>query len=306
MKKKRTLPESLELLLDTMCNTFGGIIFIAISLIVMSQLVSKTVQKASTEELSGQIENRLKIRIRILQQEISALKNRIEAESLKRFPVTDEKKELIRKLREIRKTARNLRGQIEETDMKTAFLREKLKRLQKEIRSDEKHLQEKESEYVYKRSELNKIQKMYKKQLDSLKNQLEKIQPRTFRFAADENTFQRPYFVLVYSGKIYRFGDSRSPLAEEVKFVRMGDSNVQLIPLKGTGLSATPEMELNHLFYTVDSKEYFIYLSTDLNSYSTLLTARRYFREKGYKVHWEINPEFKFVLSSSVRYQASR
>ena len=40
MSRKNKLPDSLELLLDTMCNTFGAIMFIAISLVIISQITT--------------------------------------------------------------------------------------------------------------------------------------------------------------------------------------------------------------------------------------------------------------------------
>ena len=40
MKRPNSEDSSLELLLDTMCNTFGGVMFIAISLAVMVSLRS--------------------------------------------------------------------------------------------------------------------------------------------------------------------------------------------------------------------------------------------------------------------------
>ena len=52
---KKNLPDSLELLLDTMCNTFGGIMFIAISLVVLSQLVTQQQKAMSEEDISKQL-----------------------------------------------------------------------------------------------------------------------------------------------------------------------------------------------------------------------------------------------------------
>ena len=40
MSKSREPESSLELLLDTMCNTFGGVMFIAIALVVVLSMMS--------------------------------------------------------------------------------------------------------------------------------------------------------------------------------------------------------------------------------------------------------------------------
>ena len=49
---RQSLPESLELLLDTMCNTFGGVMFIAISMVITLMLCQDmlTPQKRQEEE----------------------------------------------------------------------------------------------------------------------------------------------------------------------------------------------------------------------------------------------------------------
>jgi hypothetical protein len=48
MTRKRHTDSSLELLLDTICNTFGGILFVAILIIVMLRLKPKTTIDAAT------------------------------------------------------------------------------------------------------------------------------------------------------------------------------------------------------------------------------------------------------------------
>ena len=50
---RRSLPESLELLLDTMCNTFGGVMFIAISMVITLMLSQQklTPEKQREEEM---------------------------------------------------------------------------------------------------------------------------------------------------------------------------------------------------------------------------------------------------------------
>ena len=52
MARKNHLPDSLELLLDTMCNTFGAIMFIAISIVVISQLSTKAIKEKVPVEIT--------------------------------------------------------------------------------------------------------------------------------------------------------------------------------------------------------------------------------------------------------------
>ena len=97
---KQKLPESLELLLDTMCNTFGGIMFIALSLIIISQIVSKNLNETSPEKRDKETIERLERSIAALQQEISDLKLARTEDSFGELSLSGEQKEYIRKIME--------------------------------------------------------------------------------------------------------------------------------------------------------------------------------------------------------------
>ena len=61
--RKKVESSSLELLLDTMCNTFGGVMFIAISLVVIISLMTRDIPQKSEETTD----------IKTLQKEIVSL-----------------------------------------------------------------------------------------------------------------------------------------------------------------------------------------------------------------------------------------
>ncbi len=62
--------DSLELLLDTICNTFGGILFIALLVVIMLLLSSSDDQTTKTEELSNR---KLEARLVSAKQELTEL-----------------------------------------------------------------------------------------------------------------------------------------------------------------------------------------------------------------------------------------
>ena len=49
MSARNSLPDSLELLLDTMCNTFGGVMFITLSLALLLCLSNKLVNENAVQ-----------------------------------------------------------------------------------------------------------------------------------------------------------------------------------------------------------------------------------------------------------------
>lgn len=51
-RRKRGGESSLELLLDTICNTFGGVLFVAILIVIMLRMTSKTEAEGDTSQVS--------------------------------------------------------------------------------------------------------------------------------------------------------------------------------------------------------------------------------------------------------------
>jgi len=58
-RRRNTTEDSLELLLDTMCNMFGGIILMALLVVLQTQMTAKSVQAHQKQE-SPDIAGRLK------------------------------------------------------------------------------------------------------------------------------------------------------------------------------------------------------------------------------------------------------
>ena len=99
---KKNLPDSLELLLDTMCNTFGGIMFIAISLIVISQLVSQQQKAMSQEDLSKAAMERLKQKIESVQNENAKLRKLALNVTISTANISQDKKDAVIRMKEIK------------------------------------------------------------------------------------------------------------------------------------------------------------------------------------------------------------
>lgn len=81
MRRRREDASSLELLLDTMCNTFGGVMFIAISLVVVISMV-RSASRALEENAPRKLEQ--------LQQELA----RLEREAAESRESVEQRREL--------------------------------------------------------------------------------------------------------------------------------------------------------------------------------------------------------------------
>ena len=80
-RRRRADDSSLELLLDTITNTFGGILFIAILLSLLLQSSSQTAREAASqvEPMSAVEQAQLESRVADLQQEVENLRRRVAA-----------------------------------------------------------------------------------------------------------------------------------------------------------------------------------------------------------------------------------
>ena len=63
-RKKKIIPQdSLELLLDTMCNTFGGVMFISLLLVILISALKNNVVKENERALKGQTPEQIKVEV---------------------------------------------------------------------------------------------------------------------------------------------------------------------------------------------------------------------------------------------------
>lgn len=304
MGKKHSLPESLELLLDTMCNTFGGIMFIAISLIVISQLVAKTQQTMTPEEINEANMVRMERNIEALQQELLMLrKQELEAGSQVE-DASPERREVIRELIAVREKNLQIQNDIERMEIKSEAERERVKRLKSEAERTDQELAAKRRELRETQRKIADKKQKLETQIAQLEETLGNLQPRKLRFSREVETSLKPYWVLLKENRLYRLGGTGNPRTDEVGLQRHGN-RVRMIPRKGTMLGESPEAELDFLFRGIDKGACFISLVVDYHSFAALLATKQYLRNRGGLVSWSVNPEFEFIYSDHVSYRAS-
>ena len=92
------MPDSLELLLDTMCNTFGAIMFIAISLVIISQISTKMVRDMKPPEVTEEYLEQMRQRMRALEDELAEEEQKMAEKALAALAMPAEKKEKVERL----------------------------------------------------------------------------------------------------------------------------------------------------------------------------------------------------------------
>lgn len=306
MSKKHSLPESLELLLDTMCNTFGGIMFIAISLIVLSQMATQAQKSMSAEEQNEYAMQQLFESVQRIRNEIVALERKTTEMRSQIKDSTPEKAEKIKQLIELDIKKTELLSELEQKQTGSQTAQAVLARRKKELDKLELSLKTQTILSQQKLDENRQRSLNLKREIASLEEALQAVRPRELRFAKETATSRSPYWVLLRQNKIYRFGIQESPLHGEVETqpINLG-RGVRLIPKNGTSLTNAPTEKLDYLFRQVPKNSCFVSLVIDCDSFSTLLVVKQYLRNKGFLVSWSINPNFEFQYSASVRYRAS-
>lgn len=305
MSKKRSLPDSLELLLDTMCNTFGGIIFIAITLIIVSQLAAKSMREMSPEELDRRNIQRMEEQSAELEKQIQELSKRLIEEQFQIPDAPDERKILLVKLAECKKQNAGLKNRLDVLYYQMLKLKREVQLLNKESAELKSELTRRKKEQQEQNQLLNAEKQRLVKEIAELEEKLKNTPQRKLRFAMEENTYMKPYWVLLKRNRVYRLGDAQNPVKGEVSLHFQLGNRLCMKPLSGTSLGKGSENELEYLFRSVDKHEFFIYLVTDNDSFSAMLLLKQHLRNTGFKVNWMVNPEYMFVTGTSQGYKAS-
>ena len=304
-RARKELPESLELLLDTMCNTFGGVMFIALSLIIISQLVTKQLQNITPEELDRRKIAQISERIKELEREIKKLKAENVERTVSKFNVTPEKKQLILKMADAFSEFADLNVKVADAEQKSLAGRKKVAELDKNIETLERQKHRKITENTEQQQRYDKISDVLKKEIDELEKALASTAPRKIRFAKNEETNLLPYRILLQAGSAYRFCNIKTPVTGEVTIIWGNDNTFQLVPVRGIAIGTDPEAALAEILSGIDRNRYFVSITTDFDSFPALLAMRQYLRDNGYKAYWFVDPEFRFEIVRDIKYSAS-
>ena len=303
-RAKKELPESLELLLDTMCNTFGGIMFIALALIIISQLVTKQLKEMTPEEIDRKRIEQLNASIKELETEVKKLRAENADKAVAKYNVSAEQKQLIVKIVTAIDDSLDLNSKVSAAGEKIKDERKKAAENRRQIAILEKQKQRKIKDNKETRARYSKVAAALEREIAELEKSLASSSPRNLRFAKEESTSLKVYRILLQAGTAYRLGNEASPVVGEVTVSKNGRI-ATLIPVRGTHIGADPEQTLNGIFDNIDKNRYFIMIISDLDSFSTLLAMRQYLRDRGFRATWTVNPEFKFYMVDEVNHKAS-
>lgn len=201
MSRKNSEDSSLELLLDTMCNTFGGVMFIAILLSVMISIRGS----AKSEPVPDQKEKIAEVKQQItrLQKELEDFikATREQARTLEEM-VSDPRLRLIHEIALLEQMHKEKLLAQQLAVQKVKLSRSTLKNL--EIKTEKVLEEQKETEKTLAQVQSQVDQK--KKVLAELTKKIGSVDLRNMYFMTVVKKEEVPYFILVNDGKIWAVG----------------------------------------------------------------------------------------------------
>lgn len=305
MARKNHLPDSLELLLDTMCNTFGAIMFIAISIVIISQLSTKAIKEKAPVEITEEYLEELREKVQKLEEELEEEERKMNERALDALGMPKEKKEKVEQLLALKNESRKLvldsaeqrremehkTEEIEKTENRIDEIKSEIQQIKDEIIQKKRLLVQMKQARDFRKKELQRQIATLEANLKVLEKEAEeKKAERTLRFSMEVSTDgERDYTVCLRNRRLY-CGDEVHPVRDNMlkgHFSLMGDGHV---------ISDNPDEEFSHLLEDI-SQLYFVSIWCDQKSYPILVHLRQYLRKKRIKVRFICTEDFKFYYT---------
>jgi len=307
-KKSTENSDSLELLLDTMCNTFGGVMFIAIALVIISTFIPKITKDIDAEstndmriaELQAEIEQ---LHLQIKKQQISiSLKNEL-VEKYKNSPYLDKIRELGR-LKDENAKLILLTAEEKSAEINTMIALRKVKkknaRLNKILTQQNLDLRELTDDLTLLGGKIKKEQKILADLTVAVP-----VETRTIGLAPLSVTEKTPFVVVIDNNKLYRVNDNSGELVFDGNSFN-SSSDVQMEPilseenetpvgalirlLPGKGVTINPSSDnrvaLAKIFTPLDKTKKFISLEVNKNSFAGFIKVKEFLRKNGFTLYW--------------------
>ena len=277
-RKQHEQADSLEMLLDTMCNAFGGIILIAIMIAIMA--------KPPTPEGGDPEAELVKIQIQVKEPQSEDLAAELD-ELVKKAQVIDpavtnlvvQKNELAVKVTAAKTTMDNL-----------ASTPEQKKELAAKIKAQQAANAQKSKEVADAQMQMARVQAQL--------NQANKGEPVTIRAPRARGTKKEPAWVIIQHGKIWaaeRFVDGKKELNKTTfkREIRAGTTYFTPVPGKGVDILQNRRVSptLANYLVSIPKESYYLQIQVHKDSFSDFRVFKELFLKKGIQYNWEPEKE---------------
>ncbi|MBQ7176976.1 MAG: hypothetical protein IJS08_06130 [Victivallales bacterium] len=309
MRRKNKLPDSLELLLDTMCNTFGAIMFIAISLVIISQVTTKIIKDKKPLEITEEYLENMRQQARKLEEELASEEVKRAQRALAAIGMPESKRKLVEKLLEAKADNQSRVLDIAQQKADNAKLDEEVAKAQQKLfeAQEELRLLENENKQLKKmiaqtllahqarKKKLEEQIRQLKEEMASLNKELQETPKQTLAFSMETSTEgQRQYSICLKEGRLYR------EVEDEVKAERPIGKAGRFVFYRGNAVREDAEGTFRSLLGDVE-QTYFVTVFCDSKSYWILVELRKYLRKRGIKMNFVHTEDFLISFGNDVR-----
>jgi hypothetical protein len=210
MTRQRSQPDSLEMLLDTMCNTFGGIVLIALLVTLLSRETRLAGESSAPENLSRRLEQAME-NLKLEQQRARELDKAMD------MPPTAERIRLVEQRHRLEQSYRALVKQKQQAENELEMLgqivtsgvtaiAETMRNMQEKLAREIQESERQTAVYQETRRALEMQILQYRKQAQQLTGR----QTRVARIPRERSTTKRPWEVILRYERVYPVHFSRA------------------------------------------------------------------------------------------------
>jgi hypothetical protein len=271
-RRRRHQPDSLELLLDTMCNTFGGIIMIALLIALLSR---DTNSEAVTEESARKQMEQIEKQVTEAEQLQATLRSETDTNASPAMALLTARDELRTKIEEARRV-------IESNTVTQASII---------ATNDPAEIQRL---VVHRQQQTNELQT-----LSRVISRETQAHQRQLRLPRERATGKRTFYFIARFGKLYPvhlFRDGRRELNKQTLEWQTTTDGETAVPRAGGGMDVPA---FARFLNDVPNGTYAIHFLVYDDSFSSFLAARQAPLARGYDTGWEFLPADRPVVFSS-------
>ncbi len=203
MGRNREPESSLELLLDTMCNTFGGVMFIAIALVVVVSM-ARPVVDALNRDLSTEVAE-LSREAEALERELAVAEEAsTEKQALERLLAADPRRHRLEELALLQSGAERRRAEVELLRSRLAAEKLRLREKERMVRENTAGLRQVE-ERLEQQQEALEMAEARRRLLEAGSTGA----AVSLNFRRLEESSQLPFYLLVCDGRVWKVGPWR-------------------------------------------------------------------------------------------------
>jgi myosin heavy subunit len=285
-----------------MCNTFGGVMFIAIALVVISSHIPKLVEELDEETLT--------------EQQVEQLSKRLD-ERKSQFDELIEKKMLKSRIVEKYKNSRNIdmieqfaaqNDEISRIKAEKEKMNSELGRMEAELKIQQEFLDglqaemQKYSGASEKNKELDEQKKKLIEEIASLEDKLRSTREnQTIVMPKFKRTAKMPFLLMLKGGRLFRISDHTNVSVQNDRGLNLSDdvtheyveaeNKLYFQPRENKGFKITPddsdlEQAWRALLSHVNLKERFLWIIVMDDSFPEFLSLKCLARKKGASVYW--------------------